>query len=88
MSEFQRKGAKAQRKKLLILCALWLFSNERIFAQVANETQALNAIKLATNPTSKLAAAEDFIARFESDNVLADCLDPAREIHSADAVLW
>ena len=64
MSEFQRKGAKAQRKKLLILCALWLFSNEPIFAQVSNETQALNAIKLATNPTSKLAAAEDFIARF------------------------
>ena len=64
MSEFQRKGARAQRKKLLILCALWLFSNEPIFAQVLNEAQALTAIKLATNPTTKLAAAEDFIARF------------------------
>ena len=44
MSEFQRKGAKAQRKKLLILCAVWLFSNDPIFEQVSNETQALNAI--------------------------------------------
>lgn len=33
-------------------------------AQSANEAQALAAINLATNPTSKLAAAEDFIARF------------------------
>lgn len=33
-------------------------------AQAPNEAQALAAIKLATNPTSKLAAAEDFIARF------------------------
>ncbi len=34
------------------------------FAQTANEAQALEAIKLATNPTTKLAAAEDFIAKF------------------------
>jgi tetratricopeptide (TPR) repeat protein len=35
-----------------------------VTAQSSNEAQALAAIKLATNPTSKLAAAEDFIAKF------------------------
>ena len=38
------------------------------FAQSTNEAEAFNAIKLATNPTSKLAAAEDFIARFPKSN--------------------
>ena len=38
------------------------------FSQSSTESQALNAIKLATNPTSKLAAAEDFIARFPKSN--------------------
>lgn len=33
-------------------------------AQSRTETDALAAIKLATNPTTKLTAAEDFIARF------------------------
>jgi hypothetical protein len=33
-------------------------------AQSQSEAQALEAIKLATNPTSKLAAAEDFVAKF------------------------
>lgn len=32
------------------------------------ETDALTAVKLATNPTTKLAAAEDFIARFPRSN--------------------
>lgn len=41
-----------------------LAASPATFAQSSNEAQALNAIKLATNPTSKLAAAEDFIARF------------------------
>lgn len=39
-----------------------------VFAQSANETEALAAIKLATNPTTKLAAAEDFIAKFPKSN--------------------
>lgn len=39
-----------------------------VTAQSSNEAQALAAIKLATNPTSKLAAAEDFIARFPKSN--------------------
>ena len=38
------------------------------FAQSTSEAQAFEAIKLATNPTSKLAAAEDFIARFPKSN--------------------
>ena len=39
-----------------------------VTAQLSNEAQALAAIKLATNPTTKLAAAEDFIARFPKSN--------------------
>ena len=35
-----------------------------VTAQSATELEALAAIKLATNPTSKLAAAEDFVAKF------------------------
>src|SRR5688572_6740885 len=38
------------------------------FTQSTSEAQALEAIKLATNPTSKLAAAEDFVARFPKSN--------------------
>ena len=37
-------------------------------AQSPSEAEALAAIKLATNPTTKLAAAEDFIARFPQSN--------------------
>ena len=36
----------------------------KAFAQSTTEAQALEAIILATNPTSKLAAAEDFVAKF------------------------
>ena len=36
--------------------------------QAQTEADALAAIKLATNPTSKLAAAEDFIAKFPASN--------------------
>ena len=38
------------------------------FTQSPTEAQALEAIKLATNPTSKLAAAEDFVARYPESN--------------------
>ena len=38
------------------------------FTQTTTEAQALEAITLATNPTSKLAAAEDFVARFPKSN--------------------
>src|SRR5215213_2449017 len=37
-------------------------------AQSPAETDALAAIKLATNPTTKLAAAEDFIVKFPNSN--------------------
>jgi hypothetical protein len=56
---------------ICVICG-WIFvfvcSQERVFSQSLNETQALEAIKLATNPTSKLAAAEDFVARFPKSN--------------------
>ncbi|HEU5459156.1 MAG TPA: hypothetical protein VFU83_01630 [Pyrinomonadaceae bacterium] len=45
-----------------------MFSNVLVLAQSPNEAQALAAIKLATNPTSKLAAAEDFIAKFPNSD--------------------
>ena len=47
----------------LCLCVLVVWSNF-IHAQAVSEADALAAIKLATNPTTKLAAAEDFIAHF------------------------
>lgn len=38
--------------------------NTVVLAQSQNEADALAAVKLATNPTTKLTAAEDFIAKF------------------------
>jgi tetratricopeptide (TPR) repeat protein len=54
------KGTKALTI-ILCLCAL-------VQAQTPSEADALAAIKLATNPTTKLAAAEDFIAKFPNSN--------------------
>ena len=45
------------------LCVVVVFQIAAV-AQSPAETEALAAIKLATNPTTKLAAAEDFIAKF------------------------
>jgi tetratricopeptide (TPR) repeat protein len=39
-------------------------SNAAVSAQTSTEADALAAIKVATNPTTKLTAAEDFIAKF------------------------
>lgn len=47
--------------------------------EAQTETDALAAIKLATNPTTKLAAAEDFIAKFPQSNAR---LDIAKQIAS------
>src|SRR5437763_978189 len=41
-------------------------------AQSPTETDALAAIKQATNPTTKLTAAEDFIARFPTSKARLD----------------
>lgn len=51
-----------------ILCLCVLMVSQNVKAQGANEADALAAIKLATNPTTKLAAAEDFIAKFPNSN--------------------
>ena len=52
----------------IALCfCVFVISHSTTFAQLsqsATEADALAAIKLAQNPTSKLAAAEDFVARF------------------------
>ena len=50
----------------IILCLCVLLISQSVKAQT--EADALAAIKLATNPTTKLAAAEDFIARFPNSN--------------------
>jgi len=53
------------RLTVKLLCAIVL-STELICAQTSQltEAQALSAITLATNPSTKLAAAEDFVNRF------------------------
>ena len=43
---------------------LFVVSNAAVSAQSTTEADALAAVKLATNPTTKLTAAEDFIAKF------------------------
>lgn len=54
---FNHKGAKS----LIVILCLCVFV---VNAQTTSEADALAAVKRATNPTLKLAAAEDFIARF------------------------
>ena len=59
-----------QNKNLIVaLCVLvFVCAQEAVFSQSLTEAQALAAIRLATNPTSKLAAAEDFVAKFPKSN--------------------
>lgn len=54
---------------LKLLCAAVL-ATELLFAQTSQltEAQAFSAIELATNPSTKLAAAEEFINRFPNSN--------------------
>jgi len=56
-----------QRAAIIAFCLL-VVSHAAVFAQATSEADALAGIKLATNPTTKLAAAEDFIARFPRSN--------------------
>lgn len=53
-------------KALMFTLCLCVFAAgiDAVKAQSPTEAEALAAIKLATNPTTKLTAAEDFIARF------------------------
>jgi hypothetical protein len=57
------------RLSVKLLCVMVL-SAELICAQTSQltEEQALSAINLATNPSTKLAAAEEFITRFPKSN--------------------
>ena len=43
---------------------MFAVANAAVSAQSITEADALTAVKLATNPTTKLTAAEDFIAKF------------------------
>lgn len=53
-------------KRILCLCVLVICQSVQTQAQT--EAESLAAVKLATNPTTKLAAAEEFIARFPNSN--------------------
>lgn len=64
MKTLNHKDTKALR---IILCLCVLVVTQGL-AQAQTEADALAAIKLATNPTTKLTAAEDFIARFPNSN--------------------
>lgn len=61
---------KRKDTKTLISLCLWVFvvSHGAVFAQSGTEAEALAAVKRATNPTTKLSAAEDFIARFPNSS--------------------
>jgi len=54
---------KLARVLVQALC-VFVVSNAAVSAQSTTEADALAAVKLATNPTTKLTAAEDFIAKF------------------------
>ncbi|HEX5874586.1 MAG TPA: hypothetical protein VFY60_08040 [Pyrinomonadaceae bacterium] len=76
MTKPKHKGTKA----LMITLCLCVFAGAAK-AQSPTEAEALAAIKLATNPTTKLTAAEDFIARFpKSESRLAIAQLVAAEI--------
>lgn len=60
MKSVSRKLTRA----LVHAFCVFVVSNGAVSAQSITEAEALNAVKLATNPTTKLAAAEDFIAKF------------------------
>ena len=51
----------------VLVTAFCVFAVSEVFAQTT-EDDALAAIKRATNPTTKLSAAEDFIAKFPNSN--------------------
>ena len=55
-----------------LLTALFVVLSVPVFAQSPSEADALAAIKQATNPTTKLTAAEDFIARFPTSKARLD----------------
>ena len=51
-------------RMLVQACCVIVVSTVAVSAQAITEADALTAVKLATNPTTKLTAAEDFIAKF------------------------
>ena len=55
-------------KMLISAFCVAVVSQCEVFAQATNEDAALARIKLATNPTTKLTAAEDFVAKFPNSN--------------------
>ena len=57
---------------LIITFCVFVISQTPAFAQTVTELEALTSIKRATNPTTKLAAAEDFVAKFPKSNARLD----------------
>lgn len=62
---------KLARVLVQALC-VFVVSNAAVSAQSTTEADALAAVKLATNPTTKLTAAEDFIAKFPNSTARVD----------------
>jgi tetratricopeptide (TPR) repeat protein len=54
--------------QIALCCCVFAGSQHLVRAQAPTEADALAAIKLATNPTTKLAAAEDFVTKFPNSN--------------------
>src|SRR6185436_1819858 len=50
--------------RMVLAVCVFVVASAAVFAQSTTEADALTAIKVATNPTTKLAAAEDFISKF------------------------
>src|ERR1700752_1232232 len=68
-------------KVLVHAFCVFVVSNAAVPAQSTTEADALSAIKLATNPTTKLTAAEDFIAQFPNSTARLSVAEPiAKEI--------
>lgn len=59
----KRINCKLTRVLVQVFC-VFAVSTATVSAQSITEADALNAVKIATNPTTKLTAAEDFIAKF------------------------
>ncbi len=64
MNSLNRRLAKA----LVQGFCVFMVSNAAVYAQTPTEADALRAVKIATNPTTKLTAAEDFIAKFPNSS--------------------
>jgi tetratricopeptide (TPR) repeat protein len=65
-------AARKYKPTAILVAAVFVALPALAFAQSSTEADALAAIKQATNPTTKLTAAEDFVARFPTSKARVD----------------